>query len=824
VGTPTLGAASLALALFAAQDCAQWTDTFRSALAQVREGDAAARGVLSASAEALCAECARCDAREVATYYLALEGEARERGLAAEARFGELFAAVQSAGREGLVGPDWARERERILRELRALAGSAASEPDFVPAARALALAARLEVERLSGASAADDAERAERAGEEARAALELYRRAGLVTPRLEPLWLVARLDLAAGRRADARAGFAEVARLAAAVAADDWREHGLRGLVELAREAGDARAQDRLLAELASFRSPRESWPLARDWAARLLAEDHAEEALDFLERTAPGEAAHARDRAEWELCAGAALLRLGDSEAARALLESAAERAPGEVAVLALAQLALEEQRGFEVQALLAAPGRLESLSPAARAEAHRILGEERLRAGDAAGALPELERSLAIAFEWRRSLAGGLDDAQEQDTVLESVFGEWAGLHTLALAAEALRREDRALEALRRIAEGHSLSLREARAGAAGLRARALGRAPGEIGEDDLAAWIGSSELGLVGWVLGADFGVVALAWSGADGSVVAHAARVDVGRAEVAEAARRMREAALAGDGARLAREGHAVRAALLPDSLLAPLLERARRLGRDARLIALVHGPLERLALEALPLEHGGLLDDALVLAALPGLPDARPGNVADAPAQWTLLGAARASEAHAELPGAARELEELGTLHPQAERAAGAEFTRARLAAALASGRALHLATHLVEDEHGELALVADDGLWTTADVRSGAAPSPLIVLTACESAGGAWVDGQGLHGLARALLESGTRALVVTAWPVADEPARAFGVAFHRALLAGAAPARAARDARAALRAAGVPASEWAAFRALAP
>ena len=84
-----LAAGGAALALLAAQDCAQWTDTFRRALAQVREGDAEARAVLSVSAEALCAECSRCDARDVATYYLALEGDARERGLAAEARFGD---------------------------------------------------------------------------------------------------------------------------------------------------------------------------------------------------------------------------------------------------------------------------------------------------------------------------------------------------------------------------------------------------------------------------------------------------------------------------------------------------------------------------------------------------------------------------------------------------------------------------------------------------------------------------------------------------------------------------------------------------------------
>ena len=100
--------------------------------------------------------------------------------------------------------------------------------------------------------------------------------------------------------------------------------------------------------------------------------------------------------------------------------------------------------------------------------------------------------------------------------------------------------------------------------------------------------------------------------------------------------------------------------------------------------------------------------------------------------------------------------------------------------------------------------------------------MRAIARPLPLVVLPACETGGGAFVDAQGLHGLARAFLESGTRDLLVTLWPVQDDPARRFSVALHRALLDGAAPAQAARRARQALREAGLGPAEWAAFRAL--
>ena len=89
-----------------------------------------------------------------------------------------------------------------------------------------------------------------------------------------------------------------------------------------------------------------------------------------------------------------------------------------------------------------------------------------------------------------------------------------------------------------------------------------------------------------------------------------------------------------------------------------------------------------------------------------------------------------------------------------------------------------------------------------------------------FLLLTACETAGGRFVDAEGLHGVSRAFLEPGTRNLIATLWPVEDEAARMFAVRLHEALMAGAAPSQAARDARAALRAEGNSAADWAAFR----
>ena len=87
-------------------------------------------------------------------------------------------------------------------------------------------------------------------------------------------------------------------------------------------------------------------------------------------------------------------------------------------------------------------------------------------------------------------------------------------------------------------------------------------------------------------------------------------------------------------------------------------------------------------------------------------------------------------------------------------------------------------------------------------------------------MLAACETAGGRLVDAHALQSLANAFVASGTRNLVVTLWPVADEAARAWSEAFHRALTAGGTPSAAAAKAREALRRSGTSVAEWAAFR----
>ena len=102
-------------------------------------------------------------------------------------------------------------------------------------------------------------------------------------------------------------------------------------------------------------------------------------------------------------------------------------------------------------------------------------------------------------------------------------------------------------------------------------------------------------------------------------------------------------------------------------------------------------------------------------------------------------------------------------------------------------------------------------------------EIREAKPNLPLAVLDACETAGGGFVDGEGLQGISRAFLESGTRNLIVTLWPVDDRVALAFAVAVHRALIKGERPSEATASARNALRTSGNSPADWAAFRAVA-
>ena len=77
---------------------------------------------------------------------------------------------------------------------------------------------------------------------------------------------------------------------------------------------------------------------------------------------------------------------------------------------------------------------------------------------------------------------------------------------------------------------------------------------------------------------------------------------------------------------------------------------------------------------------------------------------------------------------------------------------------------------------------------------------------SRLVTLSACESALGADLGGEGLVGLTRAFQYAGVPSVVGTLWRVADRPTQSLMQGFYRELAAGRAPDRALNHAQRAM------------------
>lgn len=792
-------------------------ERFRSLLAACQRGEALDEAELLASAELLARRFGRTDAPGAAAHYAGLAPEERAEGwrtfLAFRALWGRLAEADPAR---------WPAERSALVEDLESYLAGCASLADRVPLARGLSLRARLAVHDLETRPDLGPAEREElleRARADAGRALELFGATGVASPSLEPRWLLGRLALLEERLAEAARAFDGVLGLAELLRNDDFREHALLGLLLVARKSGDAPRVQRLTAHLATFRDPRECWPLAREHALALLHSDHPEEAARFLRRTIP---AAEGERGGWSLLLGLAHARLGELGAARALLEGP-EAAGDESFQLALASLALGEGRAAAVVEALGDEARLAFFSPHGEMFARSLLGEARLLLGLPAAAARELERALQLAEHWEARL----EEQRLLGDATATVMGEWVGLHAVARLAEAYALLERPLDAAAAIERAQSRSLRAA-----------LGE--GDPAPADLVAWAARYEHGLVTLVVGAD--TSAVAWVAPDGG--AWAAPLPRARAELTRAVRRLREAALAGDREAATRLGAELAGELLPPALRARLAAAP-----GGRLLLLLHGPLERLPVSLLA-PDGLPLDGLCTALTLPGLPARRPGELEPgALGRWTLAGDPPARDGRPLLPAAAGELAAVHALRPDARLLAGVDLDAPALEEALLSGACLHLATHAEgRPPPSPAPPPAPPGRGVHAAPRPGAAqrlaPSalllregahldaariaalgprlPLVVLSACATADGRFLDAEGLQGLARAFLESGTRNLLVTLWPVTDEAAAAFAAPYHAALLAGSSPAEAAHQARAHLARAGHPLPDLAAFQAL--
>lgn len=162
------------------------------------------------------------------------------------------------------------------------------------------------------------------------------------------------------------------------------------------------------------------------------------------------------------------------------------------------------------------------------------------------------------------------------------------------------------------------------------------------------------------------------------------------------------------------------------------------------------------------------------------------------------------------------LPGAAREVRSLarryehvvafsdlgGPLFDETEDLHQEELSHARV---------LHFASHSrVDDERPwrSALLFGPETRLEASRVAGLALEADLAVLSACESAGGRIISGEGVLGLSAGFLSAGVPSVVATLWPVRDRVAERFVDSFYDELSRGATAASALRAAQADLRA----------------
>lgn len=131
----------------------------------------------------------------------------------------------------------------------------------------------------------------------------------------------------------------------------------------------------------------------------------------------------------------------------------------------------------------------------------------------------------------------------------------------------------------------------------------------------------------------------------------------------------------------------------------------------------------------------------------------------------------------------------------------------------------------LHFAAHAFADESRPdragilLAPGAEDedGLLQAREIVGFELDRKMVVLSACQTAAGTTVSGEGVLSLARSFFAAGASTVVASRWPLRDDHAEIMFAAFYRAVAEGASAAAALRRAQQRAVERGLPAESWA-------
>ena len=288
---------------------------------------------------------------------------------------------------------------------------------------------------------------------------------------------------------------------------------------------------------------------------------------------------------------------------------------------------------------------------------------------------------------------------------------------------------------------------------------------------------------------------------------DGAVSVHAKRIDIAAPAIARRVAALRRAIAARS---LASEGQL---AQLYDLVVAPL--RPWTSGRKL-LFIVPDGPLWQVPFQALGSRSGLPMIAETAVAYAPSFAALTAVHTHPRVERRTLLAmgdAAIGSEATARLRSFNRDAV-LGNLPDAANevRSIAAEYgpgqsdvylhgaaTETMLKASAGHHRIIHLATHGVADSHWPMfsALVLaptaqDDGLLEAREVADMRLDADLVVLSACNTAGGLIRSGEGVIGLSWAFLLAGCPTTVVSQWSAESRATSQLMIEFHRHLVRG--------------------------------
>lgn len=290
------------------------------------------------------------------------------------------------------------------------------------------------------------------------------------------------------------------------------------------------------------------------------------------------------------------------------------------------------------------------------------------------------------------------------------------------------------------------------------------------------------------------------------------------------------------------GTRLAdkRPAFLERGGWLRKNLLTPVLDAMSETGMT-NLVLITDGTLSGMPFAAIPLEEkwaGPCLGDRIALSQPASASLWLAALIARQASGKVILagdtGQRRIPDGRvfAALPGSQRELEAIASYYQKSSiilRGPAASISNLRHTLSLQAASIVHLATHgyFYTDpsdgrERGALLFSGPGTAGESLDERIIASlplAGSLVTLSACETARGEVLAGEGMHSLMRAFLAAGARSVTASLWQIGDRATAEYMALYYQCLKAGLSPPQAHRAVRARLAATGSEPSKRAAF-----